>query len=210
MVIQITGKESAAVTATIASRAAKRRGGSIRAAAFVAAFGLGAGASVAQSCPPLPDRTDERAQLFQALRNAPDEPTGIAAANAIWQFWTKAPDQKAQALLNSGMAAMRQSDFERAESLLEDLTEYCPDFPEGWNQRAFARFLRKNPTGSVADIERTLALEPDHFGALAGLALILIEQGESEKAKAVLKHAISVNPWLKERAFLHENATKDI
>ncbi len=210
MVIQITGKRSAAATAIIESRAVKRLLTPIRAAVVIAALGFGAGPSFGQSCPPLPDRTDERAQLFEALRKSPDEQTGTAAANAIWQLWTQAPDQKSQTLLDRGMAALRQSHFERSEAILEDLTEYCPDFPEGWNQRAFARYLQRDLEGSVADIERTLSLEPDHFGALAGLALILIERGESEKAKAVLRHAVSVNPWLKERAFLHENATKEL
>ena len=52
---------------------------------------------------------------------------------------------------------------------------------------------------SLADIDRVLALEPRHFGALAGIGLIRMDKGEYREALAAFRKALAVNPFLKER-----------
>jgi hypothetical protein len=49
---------------------------------------------------------------------------------------------------------------------------------------------------------RTLELEPRHFGALAGLFLVLFRRGRIEQANAFLVRAVQIHPWLKERSML--------
>ena len=49
---------------------------------------------------------------------------------------------------------------------------------------------------SIADIEKTLALEPRHFGALSGLGLILKELGEDERALEAFEEALRIHPYL--------------
>ena len=165
---------------------------------------LAATTAQAQSCPPLPDRSAERRDLLKALRFSPDPAAGVEAANAVWAFWTTAPDETAQDMLDRGMAAMRDQRPDIAESILEDLVAYCPDFAEGWNQRAFARFLNSKLDASLEDIAAALKLEPVHFGALSGRAMILVRQGRSRLAQIALRRAVLVHPWLSERQFLEE------
>jgi cytochrome c-type biogenesis protein CcmH/NrfG len=47
---------------------------------------------------------------------------------------------------------------------------------------------------SMSDITRVLALEPRHFGALAGMASILEETGNEEQALAVWMRLLEVYP----------------
>src|SRR5690606_31046067 len=89
-----------------------------------------------------------------------------------------------------------------ALAILDGVVADAPDYAEGWNQRAFIRFLRDDPDGSLEDIERTLALEPLHFAALAGKAMILMRQGRIEPGQEALRRAVEIHPWLKERAML--------
>ena len=173
-------------------------------------FCLICGGALAETCAPATDRSDERDALLGVLRDAPDAQIGRAAVQAVWEFWTEAPDDAAQDMLDRGMRKMREADYETAEAIFEELVDYCPDYAEGWNQRAFARFLRNRFEGSLEDISRTLELEPAHFGALAGRAMILIRQGRIQLAQTALRRAVAVNPWLNERRFLVENPGKEL
>jgi tetratricopeptide (TPR) repeat protein len=100
--------------------------------------------------------------------------------------------QQASRLLGAGLPAL-------ALPLLDDLVGRAPDWAEGWNKRATALYLMGEHDRSLADIERVLALEPRHFGALAGLGLIRMARGEHRAALAAYRRALAVNPFLKER-----------
>lgn len=140
--------------------------------------------------------------LLETLKNATSQSAGQAAGAALWQFWKVAPDETAQELLDEGVTAIRYADFLRAEEVLARLTVYCPDFAEGWNQLAFALFLQEKYDPSREALEKTLKLEPDHFGALAGIGLVHLRQGDKPLALIWLRRALDVNPWLKERGLL--------
>jgi len=155
----------------------------------------------AETCPAR-DRSQERAQLLDALKSTPTEQTGIAAAAAVWAFWTRAPDAKAQVMLDRAMEQRLSFEYAGSEGDLSALVAYCPAFAEGWNQRAFTRFLREDFEGSLSDIAKTLELEPNHFGALAGRAQIYYRQGRTGLAQIDLRRALEVHPWMQERALI--------
>ena len=92
--------------------------------------------------------------------------------------------------------------FDEALRLLDEVVTAAPGYAEGWNQRAFIRFLKDDLDGSLEDIDRTLELEPKHFAALAGKAMILMRQGRMELGQAALRRAVEIHPWLKERSML--------
>lgn len=160
--------------------------------------------SAADTCPEIDLRSLERQRFLEELANSADMSQGQIAANKLWKLWTTAPDQKAQFMLDDGMSRRAMFALVDAEIILDALIEYCPNFPEGWNQRAFVRYLRDDFEGSLKDIERTLALEPDHFGALSGKALALMGLGRVALAKLAVVRAIEVHPWLNGHGLLRE------
>ena len=164
--------------------------------------------TLALACPPIPDQADRRATLLADLKGAATFSEGRGAIDRLWMLWRKAPDEASQELLNAGMQAIRYGDYLRAEQTLRRLTRYCPEYAEGWNQLAFVFFLQERDEPSIAALMRTLELEPAHFGALAGLALIHLRAGRSDLGQDWLRRAVDVNPWLNERHLL-EPTDKD-
>ena len=54
--------------------------------------------------------------------------------------------------------------------------------------------MRKDYTRSIEDIRQVLAREPRHFGALAGLGMILQELGDDKRALEVYRKVVEINP----------------
>lgn len=158
--------------------------------------------AAAQTCPPGRDFSQEHAILMRELKAAPDETTANRIADGVWRLWTTAPDAHAQDLLDRGMERREAYDFEEAESLFDALIAYCPAYGEGYNQRAFIRFLREKYDESLEDLDRALELVPDHFAALSGRGLVLLRQGRVELAQAALRAAVALHPWIRERGLL--------
>lgn len=141
-------------------------------------------------------------QLFADLQSAPDQNVARALNAKLWELWLMAPDPYSQGLLDAGMERRDMFDYETAEASLTSLIQYCPFYAEGWNQRAFVRYLRQNWEGALTDLNEALELNPRHVGALSGKALTLINMGRGAEAQVPLRAAVDLNPWLSERALL--------
>ncbi|WP_069299699.1 tetratricopeptide repeat protein [Neptunicoccus sediminis] len=158
----------------------------------------------AAECPALPERQTERSDLLEKLAKADDYGTAQRAANALWQFWHVAPDEISQEMLDSGVDAIRYGNYILAEETLTRLIRYCPEYGEGHNQLAFVYFLRRQDSKSLDLLTRALELEPAHFGALSGIALIHIRNGRTALGHIYLRRAVALHPWLNERALLEQ------
>ena len=156
----------------------------------------------AETCPPAPDHTEAIARILAELQSAPDEAAAIGLSQDLWKIWTDAPDDRAQDLLDRGMAQREGYDYLGARGTFDLLVDYCPDYAEGYNQRAFASFLRQDYAAALVDLDRALELRPRHVAALSGKALTLMALGRMEEGQAALRAALALNPWLAERALL--------
>ena len=143
-------------------------------------------------------------QLFGKLHQTSVDSQSIE--KNIWDLWARNPSPTAEVLLAQGTAAMNASELDAAEQTLIQLVESYPDFAEGWNRRATLYFMEKRYDASLVDIEHVLALEPRHFGALAGKGMILRLQGKTIEALKVLQEALQMNPHMDSVA----EAIKDI
>ena len=148
------------------------------------------------------DRDATRELLFRGLASAANEGEARARELDIWLFWLQAPNADAAAQMNRALSRRSAYDFSGALRLLDELVASAPGWAEAWNQRATIRFNLEDYDGSLADIEATLRLEPKHFGAMAGQAIILMRHGRFETAQSILKGAVAIHPFLAERAMI--------
>ncbi len=143
------------------------------------------------------DQKDPRlTTLFENLESAKSELEAAPIEHRIWQLWTSAGDEAVDRAMAAGTYAMAIGDGMRALEAFNTAVSQKPDFAEAWNKRATLYYLLRRYEESVADIERTLELEPRHFGALSGLALIREAQNQPFEALEALKLASQIHPQL--------------
>jgi tetratricopeptide (TPR) repeat protein len=143
-------------------------------------------------------------QLFAQLRIAPDPATAHEIDQAIWAVWTNPSDPALNARMRDVLLARGAGNIAEALRLLDQLVVDFPDYAEGWNQRATIHYMMGNFDLSLADCARVLALEPRHFGALSGRALIYLQQGKRALALKDMTAALAVHPFLTERRLFPE------
>ena len=112
----------------------------------------------------------------------------------IWSEWSQSGSPAMDLLLDRGRTAMEAGDWQAAIEHLTALTDHAPDFAEGWNARATAYYHAGQYGPSLADIRRALVLDPRHFGAISGLALILEELGHPEDALKAYREVLAIHP----------------
>lgn len=159
---------------------------------------------MARACPDAPDHSEALADLLRRAQEAPNEYQARLLINEMWALWADAPDEAAQEVLEQGMRRRRAFDLIGAVENFDRLIAYCPDYAEGYNQRAFVRFIQQDYARALDDLDRALALSPTHVAALAGKAMTLMGLGRIEEGQAVLRQALALNPWLPERHLLQD------
>lgn len=164
----------------------------------------------AQTCPPVTDHSQRISEIVVELGDARGQGEAQVLTRELWEIWTDAPDEIAQALLDEGMSRRASYDFLGARNTFDRLVEYCPDYAEGYNQRAFANYLSSNFEEALVDLDRALEITPNHIAALSGKGLTLMGLGRNDEAQAALREAVEMNPWLQERALLAEPMPTDI
>ena len=143
----------------------------------------------------LPRRLD---RLFRELQTPQPERPADEVEDLIWALWASHEDRQAEELMGAALEAMASRDLDEARALLDELVRRHPDWSEAWNKRATLAFMEHRDTESLADICRTLELEPRHFGAVSGFGQICLRQGHLNEARAAFQIALALNPHLEE------------
>lgn len=133
-------------------------------------------------------------ELFAALKSAPNEQAAAPVEAQIWALWTDSGIDDIDRLMALGIAAMGLQDFATANAFFTTIVEKAPEFAEGWNKRATLYYLMGAFDRSTADVKKTLALEPRHFGALSGLGMIRLAQDDEDGALDAFERALRIHP----------------
>jgi tetratricopeptide (TPR) repeat protein len=153
--------------------------------------------------PRLPPATAELAQravrldaLFSRLASTDDADEGDTIVEEIWRVWLQSGRPEIDDLMQKALTLLQAGEARQAVPLLDAIVERAPEWAEGWNKRATVLYVLDEYDRSLADIDKVLALEPRHFGALAGRGLIHIAREDYRAALDDYRRARAVNPFL--------------
>ncbi len=156
------------------------------------------------------DRTRGLDFLFGALKAAPDEASAKHVEARIWALWMQTPSDTAALLMARAKAAMDAKQADVALKLLDAVIKLRPEYVEAWNRRATLYYMQNDYTHSLEDIEQVLSREPRHFGALAGLGMIMQDLGDEKRALDAFRKALAVNPHLERVPDLVKTLTEKV
>lgn len=171
---------------------------------LTASLGAPAIAETEADVPPPPEapapvtvsRAEKLDQLFATLKTATDKDAAKEAENAIVRLWLESGSDTVDLLMSWTLKAMEDKDYPLALDFLDRITMMKPDYAEGWNKRATVYYLVEDYSKSIADIARTLAIEPRHFGALSGLGTLMRGIGDNKRAMEAYRQALAFDPHL--------------
>src|SRR3954463_8373573 len=156
------------------------------------------------------DRTRGLDFLFGALKAAPDEASAKHVEGRIWALWSQTASDTTALLMTRAKTALDAKQVDLSLQLLSAVVKLKPDYIEGWNRRATLYYLQNDYTRSLQDIEQVLAREPGHFGALAGLGMIMQELGDDKRALDAYRKALAINPHLEKVPELVKTLTEKV
>lgn len=133
-------------------------------------------------------------KLFSDLKRERNERAAERLSQRIWEEWRKSGSASVDLMMGWAQDAVTAKKYDVALDFLDQVVTLSPAYAEGWNRRATVHFLMNNFSKSMADIERTLQLEPRHFGALSGMAQILKNAGRKQSALDAWLRVLDIYP----------------
>ena len=136
-------------------------------------------------------------QLFNELK-ANKSKVAFIIEQEIWALWSTHPtDEKLTAKLEEGSQFVRDQNYIKAKDIFTEVINLDQNWAEAWNKRATVNYLLGEFKASQRDIDKVLALEQRHFGALAGQGLVNIQLKNYEKAIRSYEQAQDIYPSMR-------------
>jgi tetratricopeptide (TPR) repeat protein len=137
---------------------------------------------------------EERAELYARLAASKDADETEGIVGRLLRSYSESGSDTGDLLLQRARHAIGVEQYDDALKILDATIALLPDWAEGWNARATVRYLDDDYNGSMADIAQTLKRDPNHLGALMGMAAILQARGKQEDALKVYERALALAP----------------
>jgi tetratricopeptide (TPR) repeat protein len=124
--------------------------------------------------------------LFVRLVNLDNRRDINRLSSRINYLWMQSGIQQVNSMMKLGVEALEMENYDVAIMAFNEVIRAMPDYPEVWNKRATLWYAIGEYEYALSDIERTLKLEPRHFGALSGKANVYILLKEYDRAREAL------------------------
>ncbi len=115
-------------------------------------------------------------------------------AGQIRHLWDASGSPSADFLLRRTRKAIEVSEMEAAVEHATALVDHAPEFAQGWAERARAYYALDLYGPALSDLEQVIALNPTHFDAVMGLAIMLDEIGKPEDAYEAYQQVQAIHP----------------
>lgn len=132
--------------------------------------------------------------LYAFLATEPDKRQGGEIGAAIEKLWRYTGGDTVNLLIDRAENFSAKNETERGLPLADAAVDLAPDYAEAWSHRAYLHYRMQNYNAALGDLRRALALEPNHFRALDGMAKILVLLGEKKAALQAYEKLILVHP----------------
>jgi tetratricopeptide (TPR) repeat protein len=123
-----------------------------------------------------------------------DAATVELAENALWSIWLRGASLDLHQRLCAAIRLTGQDCLDKAIAEMDSLIKTAPDYAEAFNQRAIIRFLKSDYPGAIQDYQKAVALNPIHFGALAGIGHCYAALGRYNDALNAYRHVLAIHP----------------
>lgn len=147
-----------------------------------------------------PARAETLDEMYAALAEAESPAEGQRIEARIAAEWAKSGSAAIDLLWTRGQTALEEGDALAAVEHFTAVIDHAPDFAEAYHGRATAFFVLDDYGPALDDLRQTLVMNPRHFGAMRGLAIILEAIGKEEEAFEVTERILAIHPQMQDVA----------
>ncbi len=133
-------------------------------------------------------------ELLDKLKDTKNEAEAATLEEEIYDAWLVSGSATVDTLMKRGLEYQQGEDLEGARDAFDKAIAILPDYAEVWNRRAALFFNDGKYDEAIKDLESAIRLEPRHFGAWIGLAMIFESVDRPEAALKAYEKALAIYP----------------
>jgi predicted TPR repeat methyltransferase len=133
-------------------------------------------------------------QLFANLAKAQSEEDADPIHSQIEAMSLQSGSPTVDLLMTRSQGALKSGDTGTARKVIDAVTKLAPDFAEGWHLRAQMQLAAGDDAGAMVSLQKTIALNPREFNALAHLADMLEDYGDKKGALSLYRKVQKLDP----------------
>ena len=137
---------------------------------------------------------EREADLLEQLAQAPDPHAAGLIEAELKGMWSRSGSAAVDLLWKRGQDALEAGDPQAAIEHLTAAIDHAPDFAEAYVGRAAAFYLTQRAGPALDDLRQALVLNPHHWEAMQGFAVMLEEMGREEDALELWRRVTDMHP----------------
>ena len=139
-------------------------------------------------------KIDNEDQLFADLAKAASQDEAQPIEEKLTAFFKVSGSPSVDLLMTRAGTALAAADHDTARKLIDAVTRVAPNYAEGWHQRAQLQAAANDDAGAMLSLQKTVALNPRQFIAMAELAEMLADYGDKPGALKLYRRVLALDP----------------